>query len=86
MRITQAYINLYDGETLVHTSAALNQTGVPTFLASGYGGLVDRVGVVGYSGYFVMDDVTYNASGVPEPASIALIGGGLLLLGLLRRK
>lgn len=54
----------------------------PTFLASGYAGLVDKVVVSGVQGYFSLDDFTYHLptnNNVPEPASLALV---LLSLGI----
>lgn len=55
----------------------------PTFLASGYAGLVDKVVVSGVQGYYAMDDFTFrlpNTGGtIPEPASLGL---ALLALGL----
>lgn len=77
--------DLYLGGNLVATSGSLAPTATPTYLASGYGGLVDEVQVVDSAGsgdYWVMDNVTYGA--VPEPAAWALmlmgvggIGAGL---------
>jgi hypothetical protein len=53
----------------------------PTFLASGYAGLVDKVVVSGVQGYYSMDDFTYRlaeSSGtLPVPG-----GAGLVLLAL----
>jgi hypothetical protein len=55
----------------------------PTFLASGYAGLVDKVVVSGVQGYYSMDDFTFRLQDtggtIPEPASIGLV---LLALGL----
>ena len=79
------YFNLYLGGTLVATSSTLTQDSTPTFLSSGYSGLVDKVGVVGYTGFYVMDNVTYDAA-VPEPASLLLIGIGLGVVGLASRR
>lgn len=85
---------LLNGVT-VATSASLGASSIPTFLASGYSGLVDQVRVLGgldsadtrNFGYFVMDDVTY-ISAVPVPASLPLLLSGLGVVGLigLRRK
>lgn len=56
----------------------------PTFLASGYAGLVDQVVVSGVQGYFSMDDFTFHrdTGTVPEPSTALL---GLLALGGLAR-
>ena len=72
---------------LVHTSDTLaDAPGVdpylPTLLASGYAGLVDKVVVSGVQGYFAMDDFTFrlsDVSNVPEPQTLAM---ALLALGL----
>ena len=73
---------LYDDGSLVATSGSVATSDVPTFLGSGYGGLVDEVRVVagdlwGSKNHYIMDDVTYHA--VPEPALCQL--GALLALG-----
>ena len=78
---------LFNGSTLVGTSATLDPSSTPTFLASGYSGLVTQVEV--YSpgpDDFVMDNVTYGTPGtsVPEPSSISLLLLGTGLLGFLR--
>ncbi|HVS37566.1 MAG TPA: PEP-CTERM sorting domain-containing protein [Gemmataceae bacterium] len=74
--------NLYYQNALVFTSADLKPSAAPTFLASGYSGLVDKVGVWSQTNdYYVMDDVTYEPAlraGAPEPASLALVGVGAL--------
>lgn len=72
--------NLYDDGVRVASSSLLAPTELPTFLASGYNGTIDRVGVVSNTaGYWVMDDVTYGSdpAPVPEPATFALMGIGL---------
>lgn len=69
----------------VWTSTSLGTSATPTFLASGYSGAVDQVTVNGSSVQWVMDDVTYDTV-VPEPASLALVGAGLLALGIAARR
>lgn len=72
---------------LVHTSDTLpDAPGIdpylPTMLASGYTGLVDKVVVSGVQGYFAMDDFTFrlsDVSAVPEPQTLAM---ALFALGL----
>ena len=76
-----AQFNLYNGATLVATSAVLPLSDTPTFLASGYAGPVTKVGIVGNRDYFAMDDFTYEP--VPEPSMWGLLPVGILGL---RRK
>ena len=85
------YFQLYLNGTLVHTSATLAPSDVPTFLDSGYSGPVDKVTMVAaMPGFYAMDDVTYDTinATVPEPSSVVMLGaGGLALaLGAARRR
>lgn len=59
------YFTLYRGGQLVHTSSQidLQSDGVPTWLASGYTGLIDTVTVNGSHGFYIMDDVTFFEAG-----------------------
>jgi hypothetical protein len=83
------HFNLYSGGTLVGTSSVLNlgpidnATSGPTFLASGYAGPVDAVGIFGDRLRFCIDDFTFEE--VPEPSTLLLLAiGAISLLG--RRK
>lgn len=69
------------GSISVWTSGTMFTSNVPTFLASGYSGMVDGVLVLSNRpGFYVMDDVTFNSptSVVPEPASVLLLATGLI--------
>lgn len=77
---------LYNNGQLVHTSAPSAELGpAPIYVASGYGGLVDSVVILGTNGYYVMDDFTYNTP-VPESSTWAMMAAGLLAMGALWRR
>jgi|SRR5215469_12499462 len=90
--ITTVNFNLYDGASLVWTSAGINPTATPTFLSSNYSGPVTAVDVhdTGSSGtfdFYVMDNVTFaGTTAAPEPSAIVPLCGLLALIGLAVRR
>ncbi|WP_431586776.1 PEP-CTERM sorting domain-containing protein [Aquabacterium sp.] len=77
---------LYLNDQLVGTSTTLQTHGIATFLASGYGGFVDRITVASNDhANFVMDDFTFSTA-VPEPQSAALALAGLTVVGAIARR
>jgi len=71
----------------VATSGFLLPSDNPTFLSSGFSGVVDEVRVFAEGGYYVMDDVTFSSSGaVPEPATWALMILGFGAVGYSMRR
>jgi len=84
------YFNLYDDGSLVWTSQQLTPNpDTPEFLASGYSGQVNEIGVVGYEGYFVMDNFEFSSGSggsTPEPGSFALFGTGIVAIATVMRR
>lgn len=84
---TTVTFGLYYLGTLVASTSPFIPSNVATFVGSGYGGLVDKVVVSGDAGYYVLDDVTYDAAApVPEPGTLLLLGSGLAGLVVRRRR
>ncbi len=78
---------LFLGGNPVGSSSVLSPSDTPTFLSSGYAGLVDRVEIDTPSpDFWVMDNVTFNGTQVPEPGTMALLGTGLVGLAGIRRR
>jgi hypothetical protein len=97
LNTTTVQFELYSGINLVGSSVVLGTTSTPTFLSSGYAGLIDKVVVASNApDHFVMDDVTYTSGPTgptgsigpietPEPKTVALLAAGLGLIALARR-
>jgi hypothetical protein len=59
------------------TEFTRNTSSTPTFLASGYSGPVDVVGIFSNANdFYIADDVTYGGgvAATPEPATLLLLG------------
>ena len=84
-------MDLYLQGVLVYSTGTFGSlSNVPTFLATNYSGLVDRVVINTTSPRsWVMDDLTYTPSGttsiVPEPSILFLLVTGLVGLAGVRR-
>ena len=83
--VSVAFDLYYQGHQ-VASSGTLNTSGTSSFLASGYGGLVDRITIRSNDhANFVMDDFTFSAP-VPEPGTTALMFAGLGLVAWAARR
>jgi hypothetical protein len=78
--------DLYLAGQLVASSASLQLSDAPAFLAAGWGSVVDQVVVSSaMQGSYVMDDWTFaSAAEVPEPGSLALLLAGFGMAGAVR--
>ncbi|MCW6506686.1 hypothetical protein [Lichenifustis flavocetrariae] len=74
--------NLYLGGNLVGTSSGtVDPSSTPTLLSSAYFGKVDTVQFTGSADYYTLDNVAFNTSTVPLPASAPMFGAALMALG-----
>lgn len=82
------YFELFLNNVLVSTSGILNSSSTPTFLATNYLGMVDRIRVIGDGDQIILDDLTWGGpSGtVPEPATMTLMAIGLGSMAAARRR
>lgn len=83
-------LNLYFEGFLVHSTSVSVMDGTHQLVdASGYAGMVDRVGVFANRGFVTMDDVSFYSqptSTVPEPATMTLLATGLAGMAASRRR
>lgn len=78
-----------NGNVLYSAALPLTTYGQPGVVVSLPGTGVGELQISGAADYYVIDDLSYTAGGgnVPEPASLALFGSGILTAaGMIRRK
>jgi hypothetical protein len=73
-QVVEVQFLLYNDGALVHSSAILQVSPVPTFLASGYTGPVDAVTILGDEGEFVFDDLSYSTTS-PDKSKCSHVAG-----------
>ena len=80
--------DLYLAGQLVASSASLQLSDAPAFLAAGWGSAIDTIVVASdYQAMYAMDDLSFETvAEVPEPASLALVLAGFGLAGAVRRR
>lgn len=85
---SSVHFDLYFAGQLVASSASLQLSDTPAFLAAGWNRAVDMIVVSGSAqASYVMDDFSFdNAAQVPEPGSLALVLAGAGLAGVVRRR